>query len=333
MNKIYFDTRWIGKHGIGRFAFELFNHLPQVEEIRIPCRKLSPLDPVLTSIALHKIKSGVYFSPGFNPPLHCKIPFAFTIHDLAHIKFPASSSALKRFYYNNIVAPASKKAKTIFTVSEFSRQEILSYFNLDESKVVVAGNSVSKSFSERGNKHKGRRDYFLHVGRRGENKNIQRLISAFSSSGAFKDVDLILTGDKDMPTIKIINDNSITAKARESIYFTGIISDDTLAEYYRGAVATIFPSLYEGFGIPVIESMACGTPVIASRIPAIIETAGHGNAAFIDPLDTESISQAIVDIMNSDLLRDSFRKLGLNRSADFSWDKVSTIVDHALNNN
>src|SRR5205085_8921377 len=118
---IYFDPRWSGSHGIGRFSAELQQGLPGVVPLRIAGPKLSLYDPLASSLALAGLREGCFLSPGFNPPLRSPIPFAFTIHDLVHLRVPAESSPMRRLYYASVVRPAARRAWRILTVSECSR--------------------------------------------------------------------------------------------------------------------------------------------------------------------------------------------------------------------
>lgn len=322
---IYYDPRWFGQHGIGRFAQEVISRIPGAQPLTITGPKLSPIDPLAVAAALLGKKTGCYFSPGFNPPLASPIPFAFTIHDLIHLKVPEESSPLRRLYYASVVRPAARRAKVIFTVSEYSKKEIIDWANIPEERVIVAGNAPAHIFQPEGPCHDPGYPYFLHVGRRAAHKNIARLLSAFAATSISKKAKLVFTGPPDAATQKLVSKYRLDGR----VTFTGTIGDDQLAEYYRGATALVFPSLYEGFGLPIVEAMACGTPVITSSVTATGEIAGNGNALFIDPQDTASLSRLIDEIAFSDHTRTELGKAGIARARSFSWDCIaSTIVGH-----
>jgi len=300
---IHYDPRWSGPHGIGRFSDEVIARLPDAQPLRAGVRKLSLLDPLATTLAVMGLRAGVYFTPGFNPPLRCPVPFVFCMHDLIHLRFAGESSALRRAYYGLVVGPAAQRAARVLTVSEYSRREILEWTGLNSERVVVVGNGVSDVFRPEGPRHEPGYPYFLHVGRRGSHKNVDRLVAAHAASRCGRDVRLLFTEDLD---------------------------DAQLAAHYRGAVALVFPSLYEGFGIPVVEAMACGTPVLTSNVTALPETVGEGNALIVDPLSVDAIAAGLERLAEDAALRAQLRERGLLRAAAFSWSRVAEKVADAL---
>jgi glycosyltransferase involved in cell wall biosynthesis len=300
---IHYDPRWSGPHGIGRFSDEVIARLPDAQPLRAGVRKLSLLDPLATTLAVMGLRAGVYFTPGFNPPLRCPVPFVFCIHDLIHLRFAGESSALRRAYYGLVVGPAAQRAARVLTVSEYSRREILEWTGLNSERVEVVGNGVSEVFRPEGPRHEPGYPYFLHVGRRGSHKNVDRLVAAHAASRCGRDVRLLFTEDLD---------------------------DAQLAAHYRGAVALVFPSLYEGFGIPVVEAMACGTPVLTSNVTALPETVGEGNALIVDPLSVDAIAAGLDRLAEDAALRAQLRERGLLRAAAFTWSRVAEKVAGAL---
>jgi glycosyltransferase involved in cell wall biosynthesis len=300
---IHYDPRWSGPHGIGRFSDEVTSRLPEARPLQVGARRLSLLDPVATTWAVTGLRSGVYFTPGFNPPLRAPIPFVFCIHDLIHLRFAAESTALRRAYYRLVVGPAARRAFRVLTVSEYSRCEILEWTGLPGERVEVVGNGVSGSFRPDGPRHAPGFPYFLFVGRREAHKNLERLVAAHAASRCGREVRLLFTGDLD---------------------------EEQLAAHYRGAVALAFPSLYEGFGLPIVEAMACGTPVLTSGATAIPETAGKGNALFVDPLSVDAIAAGLDQLAEDATLRADLRQRGLARAGAFSWEQVAQKVGAVL---
>ncbi|MCK6404951.1 MAG: glycosyltransferase family 4 protein [Rhodocyclaceae bacterium] len=320
--KVFYDPRWLGQHGIGRFAAEVTARLPEAEPLQIHGRRLAPWDPVMLSLALAGKTSGIYFSPGFNPPLRSPIPFAFTVHDLIHLHVPEESSAIRRLYYRSIVLPAARRAHTVFTVSEFTKARILEWSGIPADRVIVVGNGTSAAFSPDGPRHSLGRPYFLHVGRRVAHKNIPRLLQAFRNSRASQEANLLFTGDEDESTAKCIDRLGM----RASIHFTGTLSDSALAAVYRGAEALLFPSLYEGFGLPIIEAMACGTPVLTSNVAAMPEVTGTHGAVLVAPINTDEIANGIDRIAYDECLRNRLIANGLARRADFTWEQTARSI-------
>lgn len=323
---IYFDPRWSGNHGIGRFASELQKRLPGIVPINIMGPKLSLIDPFASSIALARKRDGCYFSPGFNPPLRSPIPIAFTIHDLVHLKIPTESTFIRQLYYATVVRPAARRAWRVLTVSEHSKQDIVDWSGLPESAVHVVGNGVSPVFSPRGERYTATGPYVLHVGRRVGHKNIDRLLTAFSRSRTHTLMRLMFTGMPDHLTIM----HAKTVGLEGNIDFSGDVTDEKLAELYRGATALIFPSLYEGFGLPIIEAMACGTPVITSNSTSTAEVSGPGNSLLVDPRSIDALTEAIDQLTENHTLHQTLTARGLERSKDFTWERVTSRVRTAL---
>ena len=300
---IHFDPRWSGPHGIGRFSDEVVRRLPDARPLQIGVRKLSVLDPVATTLAARGLRSGTYFTPGFNPPPRCPVPFVFCIHDLIHLRFAAESTPVRRAYYRLIVRPAAHRAARILTGSVHARSEILEWTGLPEERVAITGYGVAAAFRPDGARHDPGFPYFLYVGRRVAHKNVERLVAAHAASRCRREVRLL---------------------------FAEGLDDEQLAARYRGAVALAMPSLYEGFGLPVIEAMACGTPVLASTATALPETAGEGNALLVDPLRIDAIAEGLDRLAGDADLRATLRTRGLERARAFSWDTVAQRVRDAL---
>ena len=167
--------------------------------------------------------------------------------------------------------------------------------------------------------------YFFCCSNRRGHKNEARLLHAFANSKLGKDFKLVLSGNAD----KKISETIRSLKISDQIVFTGKVSEVALASWYKGAIATIFPSIYEGFGLPIIESMASGTPVIASNITSLPEVGGDA-AYYFDPYDLNSISDAMSKIVHDENLRQMMRIKGLDQARTFSWDKTSELVGKAL---
>src|SRR5215510_812047 len=125
MDTMLADHRWLGAHGIGRFAGEILSRLPELQPVPAPWPPLHPLEPARLSWVLWRLRPQVYFSPGFNPPLGSPVPFVFTLHDLIHLHFPAEASRAKQAYYRLVVRPAAHRAYRVLTVSQYAHHEIV----------------------------------------------------------------------------------------------------------------------------------------------------------------------------------------------------------------
>jgi glycosyltransferase involved in cell wall biosynthesis len=323
---IFFDPRWRGRHGIGRFAAELQSRLPHVQALQIIGPKLSPIDPIAISLALRGKRKGCYFSPGFNPPLTSPIPVAFTIHDLIHLRVREESTPIRRLYYAAVVRPATHRAARILTVSQHSKRDIVEWSGITEEQVIVVGNGVSAAFLEAGPRRACVSPYFLHVGRRTSHKNVPTMLQAFARSRCAAEFRLLFTGTSD----EVTRQHAASAGVLDRIEFIGELEDEALANAYRGASALVFPSLHEGFGLPIVEAMAVGTPVITSAGTATAEVAGDGNCLLIDPLCPESLCQAMERVAGDAQLREGLRARGLVRAQEFSWEHVAQRTAQAL---
>lgn len=322
---IAYDSRWMGQNGIGRFATELqarlnFTHL--FDDASHPASFASSIK-LGRWLATSKAK-GLY-SPGFIPPSGSKVPFVFTIHDLNHVDIEHNSSRLKKLYYQCVIRPAIHQAERVLTVSEFSRGRIIEWADCDPERVMVVGNGVSDIFHADVAPMRPGYTYFFCCSNRKGHKNEKRLVQAFSHSGLHRDSKLVFTGSTDAQLQRLIERKGL----EEQVVFTGHLSETQLAAWYRGAIATVFPSLYEGFGLPVAESMACGTPVITSEISSMPEVGGHA-ALYVDPRNTESISMAMTAVAGSPELSSSLAARGMQQARNFTWDKTAKLVSKAL---
>lgn len=327
---ILVDARWIGPHGIGRFAFEVIQRLGVSQELKDMLSPTNLFDSIWCSwkIAEVKPKPKVYFTPGYTPPLWCSLPFVFVIHDLNHIDLSENSNLLKRAYYRYIMRPACHRSFRILTVSEFSRQRIIEWSGVPQEKVINVGNGVDASFSPSGTKYEPGYRYFFYVGNRKSHKNIVRLLNAFAISDLQHNIKLILSGEPDKETIRVIASYNL----QRSVIFSGFIKDDELPDLYRGALALLLPSLYEGFGLPIVEAMACGTPVLTSNITAMPEVSG-GAALLVDPLSINEISAGMNMIVSDNQFRQTMIANGLDQAKKFSWkntaEKIRNVLDEA----
>ena len=318
MNNVLYDARWIGNHGIGRFADELQRRLLGLSYFRAERRPWHPLDPLLLGGFLWSRTTDVFFSPGYNSPVGWPGPFIFTLHDLHHLCVPEDSSVLKRAYYRHVIKPACHRAAFVLTVSEYSRREIARWSGVEDDNIINVGNGVAEPFSPRGPQYEPGFPYLLYVGSRKPHKNLSRLLQAYSVSGMRDEVRLILSGPSDPQIAKHVDHLGLN----KSVMFLEMNSNEALATVYRGATGFLFPSLYEGFGLPPLEAMACGIPVMTSIVCSLPEVVGDA-ALLVNPLDVEEIANGIVRIVADSSLRNKLREAGLRRAKAFSWEETA----------
>jgi glycosyltransferase involved in cell wall biosynthesis len=325
---IFADQRWIGPHGIGRFAR---NVLPEIQysPVALGGNPAAPLDAWRLSRALRNLRRGdLFFSPGYNSPLFCPSPFIFTIHDLSHIYCAENSSPMIRLYYATVAKRACHRAAAVLTVSEFTRSQILAWSGVSPEKVINVSCGVDPAYRPEGNQYAFPFSYALCVSNRKPHKNEFRLVTAFARSRV-PDLHLVFTGEPSPGIMECVEEQHVSNR----VHFTGIVPEAELPSLYRGATALVFPSLYEGFGLPILESMACGTPVITSNVTALPEVAGDA-ALLVDPASVEQIADAIEQIVSDTSLRSCLRQKGLARASHFSWrrtiDRVNEVLTSAM---
>lgn len=312
------DARWIAPHGIGRFAKEVIQRLPRAERLFGGPPLLSLVEPFWLSLEVSRRRPAVYFTPGFNPPLWSKAPVVFTVHDLIHLRFSEESSSLKRMYYQFIVRPAAHGSARLLTVSEYSKQEILDWTGLPSEQVSVVYNGVSDPFIMEGPIHVPEYPYLLCVSNTKPHKNLGRTLEGFARSGVSSEVRLLLR----VSSSPRIEEHLHKLGIRDRVELIGQVTDEELAALYRGAVALLFPSLYEGFGLPVLEAMACGTPVLTSNVSALPEVVDNAGV-LIDPYEVEAIAEGIRRLVEDSALREELRRRGLERAKQFSWERTA----------
>jgi glycosyltransferase involved in cell wall biosynthesis len=314
----------VGDHGIGRFARNILSRLPECELLESGPKPLSMLDPLWLDCQLISRRPRVFFSPGFNLPVLRTTSLVITIHDLAHIRLREYATYRRRLYYELLVKRASWRAYRVLTVSEYSRRDILEWTQLPGDVVVNVGNGVDGIFRPEGPRYEPGFPYLLYVGNSKAHKNLKRLLEAFDKIDCAS-LRLILTG---RPTLEL-SAHIHSLRGKDRVIFIGSLTDQELAALYRGASFLILPSLFEGFGLPVVEAMASGTPVIASRMAALPEVTGEAGL-LVDPLDVADIRKKMERMLSDAVLRNRLRQAGLARAQLFSWDTVAEKVRNVL---
>jgi glycosyltransferase involved in cell wall biosynthesis len=322
---IYADQRWIGDHGIGRFARHVLGNLDH-RPIPLGGHPADPLDAWRLALSLRELRrDDLFFSPGYNSPLFSASPFVFTIHDLSHVYCPENSSLPIQLYYATIMKRACQRAVSILTVSEFTRSQIVKWSGVSPEKVFNVGCGVDAAYRPDGDPYSLSFPYLLCVSNRKRHKNEFRVVEAFATTDLPAGMHLVFTGAPTAELTGCIKRFHIT----ERVYFAGAVPETKLPALYRGAEALVFPSLYEGFGLPVLEAMACGTPVVTANVTAMPEVAG-GAALLVDPTSVVQISAAMVRIVSDTALRQRLRQKGVARASQFSWANTVLRVHESL---
>lgn len=328
MSELIFDARWIGEHGIGRFAQEVRRRLcPATRDITgydpVSAKGLLELE-VKTLLFRRPGQRQVWFSPSYTPSVTWRGPLVFTIHDLIHLDVSEERSRFKTLYYRYIVRPAVFRARRVLTVSEYSRQRILEWSGVAPEKVVVVGNGVDPAFSPNGPLHQPGYPYVFYVRNTKSHKNVPRLLEAFAQLNV-PAVRLVLSGEADDDTRHL----ALRLGIEDRVVFSGRIPEEELPAYYRGAAVVTMPSLYEGFGLPALEGMACGVPVVVSDTTSLPEVVGDAGL-LVDPHDANSIATGLRRVLTDEPLRVELVQRGLERAKLFNWDDVAVRVQHEL---
>ncbi len=242
----------------------------------------------------------VLHCPTFRGPFSTTAPLVVTVLDLAVLRHPGMFNQWSRHYSRFAVPRVVQAASAVITISEFTRREVMDVLGTPPDKVHAIPIAVEAPFTADGPRADG--DYVLAVGTLEPRKNLGRVVEAAKRIGA----ELRVVGAEGWGGVKVGG-------------WLGRVSDEELAALYRGARVVAYPSLYEGFGLPVLEAMACGAPVVTSRGGATEEVSGAA-AVLVDPLDVASIASGLEEASSR---RDELHAAGLERAKAFSWDRVA----------
>ncbi len=270
----------------------------------------------------------LFFSPVSEGMLFPIIPQIVTVHDLIPLKYPEVSPKW-RYYYLYVLPQILKRSQKIICISEHTKKDSIEAYGLDAKAVEVVYNGYDRNlFFPQANsqilKQYGLDKYLLYVGDMRSYKNLSRCLQAFDRLSQ-KNYQFVITGKKDdffYPQIKRLTDQ---LSARDRIIFLDYVPTQDLPGIYSMAECLVFASLYEGFGLPVLEAMACGCPAIASNTTSIPEVGGD-SILYINPLDIEDIGRGMNQILTDESLRNSLSKKGKERAQLFSWDKTAQAI-------
>ena len=249
-----------------------------------------------------------------------------TLHDVTFLKFPRWFSFEVVLFYKLTIPIFTRKAKHVVTVSEFSKREISNYLNVASEKITVIHNSVN--FLQHDTPPKFNlveENYILAVGSLDPRKNLIRLMEAFGRMKKFEKLKLVIIGDEK----KIFSVPDYSEFRSESICFSGYLSDEQLMSAYAGASLFVYPSLYEGFGIPPLEAMHYGCPVVCSNVASLPEICGDA-ALYIDPLDVEDIVEKMTMILTNKTLKINLIKKGKKQLSKFNWSDSAIKLEEII---
>ena len=283
---------------------------------------------------LRRLKADLFHTPHYVLPLLCGTPSVVTIHDCIHLLFPQYLPNRYAWHYAHfMMGSAIRRSSLVLTVSEASRRDILHFFPwADPEKVQVVPNALDLGVLEDPGeaemervreRYQIRGRFILYAGNIKPHKNLERLVTAFSllrRRGGFDDVRLVIVGSAEENKYAALRRTAEVTGVRNEVRFFGFVPDRTLSALYRSTSAFAFPSLYEGFGLPPLEAMACGAPVVTSKLSSLPEVVGDA-AVFVDPWSTSDIADGLERALTDEALRVELRRKGLERVNAFSWDR------------
>lgn len=352
-----------GFTGIGRYVYELTENLfdidktneyalffnePEFSAFNSPNKKIqkilvnaphySFLEQTRFLHLLNKANLDLMHFTHFNAPIFYARPSIVTIHDLTLSFFPGKkmTSWLPRLAYQLTLKKALTKAKKIIAVSEHTKKDLKQLFHILPEKIEVIYEGVNAGFHKTGvedqktiqetlKKYGIREPYLLYTGVWRSHKNLPKLIEAFhviKNDYGF-DGSLVITGRTDPLYEPELKQKTFSLRLENDTVFTGLVPDKELVLLYNGALAYVFPSLYEGFGLPLLEAMQCGVPVVAANSSSIPEICGENNAVFFDPHSSKDMAQKIYEVISQKSLRAKLIINGFERAKQFSWHKMA----------
>lgn len=267
-------------------------------------------------------------------PVTTKIPGVVTVHDLSFVRTPEKLPAAKRWYLTKLCRASVQKAQQVIAVSRQTADDLIQFFDIPATKISVIHNGVAERFQPQSAtavaafRHNYRLPdrYLLYLGTLEPRKNLPRLIHAYhqwrtQASSSDHDIKLVLAGGKGWfydQIFQLVQELDLT----DAVLFPGFIPDTELPLWYSAAELFIYPSIFEGFGFPVLEAMACGTPVICSNISTLQEVAGE-SALFFPPDHTDQLTTLLHQLLTDTQLQNELQAQGYRRAARFSWQQTA----------
>jgi len=303
-------------------------------------------EQILLPLKLWRMDCDLVHFPHFNVPFFCPKKFVVTIHDLTMYKFPDDKATTRNKYlyrikywlHKFVVKSAVRRAEAVIVDAEFTKQDVIREFRVDESKVRVVYLGFEMSPEDRGQRTEDRvlekfgveGRYLLCVGSAYPHKNLEMLIKAFERvKEEHGDLKLVLVGRKDYFYEKLETRLSTSSSSNENkkleirgVIFTGEVSNGELAALYQNALVYVFPSLYEGFGLPGLEAMSYGAPVIAAKASCLPEIYGEA-ALYFEPENENELAEKIRRVINDEGLRNSLKERGFKQIKKYSWEKCA----------
>ncbi len=346
------------KHGMDFVALEMIKVMQQIDKeneyyifvspgedrcltesenmhiIEVKCPTYPLWEQVALPAAVRKVKPDLLHCTSNTAPIFCKVPLVLTLHDVIFLQPREGKSASwyqnMGWYYRRFVVPRIlKKCKKIITVSKYERQNIINLLGLPEKQLVSIYNGYNAHFKPVYDplavtrKYLPEEEFLFFLGNTDPKKNTPRIFKAYSiyAAQAEKPLPLLIADLKENVIDEILAQQGIE-HVKPLMRFPGYIVNKDLPSIYSGAKAFLYNSLRESFGIPLLEAMACGTPVLTSNVTAMPEIAGQGGL-FADPQSPEEMAQVLIKLLSDEELYDSQVAYGLERVKEFSWTRTA----------
>ncbi len=284
-------------------------------------------------LALKRARVDMLHALAFVAPIVVPCPFVVTVYDLSFYRYPEAFRPFNRWYLTRFTATTVNRAKAVITISESTRQDVIKFLQVPPARVHTIYCGSDDSFRplpqpeveafRAAQQLPGR--FILYLGTLEPRKNVDGLIKAYARwrKRNPKAPLLVVAGGKGwyyQEIFRLVKSLNLT----DSVHFPGYVPQETLALWYNAATIFVYPSHFEGFGLPVLEAMACGTPVITSTASALPEVAGvDGTARLVAPANTNALADALAEVSNQRALREQMSQRGILRAAQFRWDKTA----------
>ena len=354
--RIAIDVRKLHDYGIGTYVRNLVYWLSKLDDANryvLLCRRddadfvrslgprFEPLpqqagnytvrELLSVPLALERVGVDLFNAPHYVVSPFTRCPFVVTIHDCIHLRFPQYlPNRMAHTYARSMMRSSARRSRRVLTVSQASRQDIVHYLHVDPGKVEVIYNALDErlttpptdvELARVRDRYQLDAPFILYTGNIKPHKNVDRLIEAYAilRRQGVTEAKLLIIGDEvsKYPNLRrLVHRHQLHPHVR----FFGFVSDEMLGILYRLATVFVFPSLYEGFGLPPLEAMAAGTPVIASNVSSLPEVVGDA-ALLIDPRDAQAIADAMARVIREPDLRADLIARGHERVHAFSWER------------
>ena len=304
---------------------------PRFEAIRVEAGNYSLREHVTIPMALARARVDLFHAPHYVVSRFTPCPFVVTIHDCIHLRFPEYlPSRAAHTYARMMMRSSAHRSRRVLTVSNASKHDILRYLRVPAEKVEVIYNALDErlvsppteqEISQIRERFQLTAPFILYTGNIKPHKNVDRLIEAYSilRRRGQLDAKLLIIGD-DISKYPNLRRLVHRFQIHQHVRFLGFVPEVTLAALYRLASVFVFPSLYEGFGLPPLEAMAAGVPVITSNVSSLPEVVGDA-ALLVDPMDAGAIADAMARVLNDQALRARLIARGYDRITCFSWER------------